>query len=127
MIEARWWLVVGSSGGVKEESQWADVALPRAVGIIILYNNNNNYNNEEVRRCNTAAPHVLRGGILHDVGAPSFYQAQATCSSNGSVCPFVRYLELEPWIIEEVTCTSWSYDSSRLYFYLDIDLFAAVH
>lgn len=56
--------------------------------IIILTNNN-----EEVRRYNTAAPHVLRGGILHDVGAPSFYQAQATCSSNGhclSVCSVSR-------------------------------------
>lgn len=52
-----------------------------------------NYNNERVRRCNTAAPHVLRGGILHDVGAPSFYQAQATCSSNRhclSVCSVSR-------------------------------------
>lgn len=92
--------------------------------IIIIITTNNN---EEVRRCDTAAPHVLRGGILHDVGAPSFYQAQATCSSNGHCLSVCSVSELEPWITEEVTCTSWSYDSSRLYFYLDIDLFAAVH
>lgn len=93
--------------------------------IIIIITTNNN---EEVRRYNTAAPHVLRGGILHDVGAPLFLSSTSHMLFKRPL--FVRLFgisSLSLGFTEKVTCTSWSYDSSRLYFYLDIDLFAAMH